>query len=164
MKKIIIILALASAGIQAKKWTADVTPTKNITLEDDFKTSKSGWDFELRNKDKKDPIYVTLEQNGIKYLNDYKIPAASSGKEKDIKVIRLVGLDRAENSTITISYKPKQQPAADFKYILQGSSKDKTFYLSFEKGKLRPQSGTFGKTQSGLSLANNITSSSIKNK
>lgn len=156
IKKIFLVFFITSFAIHARTWQVDVSPTKNISLEDSFKTTKSGWNFELRNKDKKDAIYVTLEQNGIKYLNDQKIPAATGSKEKDVHVIRLVGLDASENSTIKISYKPKQQQAADFIYILRGSPKDKTYYLSFEKGILRPQTGTFGKTQSSLSLKNNV--------
>ena len=164
MKKLLLLITLISLTpcAHGKSWSVNVTPQKNIQLDDAFKANKSGWDFELRNKDKSSPIYVTLKQNDITFLNDEKIGAPTGSKEKDFKVIRLVGLDLTRNSTIKISYKPGQQNVPDFSYKIIGTQKAKTIYISFEKGALRAQSGSLGKTQSGLSLKNNVGKNELK--
>lgn len=137
MKKIIILCALISTNI----WSLS-------ELE-----SKHGITFELRNHDTY-PIRISLLDPVINKIifQDITVPA-SKGKmipsyQKSVDInqgfLRLI-----------VHYKnPATARQATKSYTF---APGKTLFLAWEKKELRPQKGIFGKTQSGMSLKNNLT-------
>lgn len=120
------------------------------------------WNFEIKNKDKKN-LYVTL-QNGNKVILFRQELAASKGnKESDHGYLRLPDLNLGLPILITIEIGEPEGAAQG--YMIERGAKERTVFVTYEKGNLRAQSGTgfFSKdTQSGLSLKKNIRDKDIE--
>ncbi|BDC34563.1 hypothetical protein Noda2021_05210 [Candidatus Dependentiae bacterium Noda2021] len=82
---------------------------------------------------------------------DKTVPAAQGSKLSSVSV----ALDTQYPTYVRVgSPAQPQEPMYAFR-------PGKTLYLAYEKGVLRPQKGSFGKTQSGLPLKNNVQQKDI---
>lgn len=129
------------------------------------------WNFELRNRtadalwvqvryaDENVPVIRSILPAAKPYLERHLIKS-----EQAIPVIRAADLDLQKPVIITIETARHVIGKSDKIRIAPGKSWRiepsqrlfDTVFLSFEKGELRPQKGSFGKTQSGLSIEKNI--------
>lgn len=141
MKRIIILCAIVCGNLDA---ISPIEATQGIT-------------FELRNHDTY-PIRVSLIDPVINKIifQDITVPA-SKGKvipsfQKSVDITQ--GFLR-----LIVNYKnPATARQAVKSYTF---APGKTLFLAWEKKEIRPQKGIFGKTQSGISLKNNITPKDI---
>lgn len=138
--KYIIILSSMLCGIT---WCAEWKTPQDIG-------------FEIRNHENY-PITVTL----VDYLNPrayaFKDVYVSAKMGKNIPALKKA-LDIHNPYKLTIQYTTKNGEVTET-FLL--SSINKTLFVAWENGKLRPQKGSFGKTQSGLSLKRNLTQNDI---
>lgn len=145
-----------------------VSNIKGATVETLFKASPTlpgdnEWQMEIRNASPY-PIYFDVENAGHLLFKEEKIPAAlnnagkPSKKEADKRVIRFNRLN-LEKPTIISFYGTKKAKNPIVKYLIAPGKK---IFGTWENNSFRPQKGIFGKSQSGLSLNNNFTSSDIK--
>lgn len=148
-----------------------------IPTETTFKASRKEYNVELRNKSSR-PIYVMLAQELsagalLPISQNTALEAPSSKRESDTPVIR-AQLPLIQdpfylviaNQDITLLQEVGDvftEACKIFKITLNKNSK--TVYITYEaKGSdnvIRPQKGTFGKTQSGLSLSANVKPTEI---
>lgn len=129
--------------------------------ENSFKaTSGRDYNFEIRNKSKENIILEIQSVVGdMKTLvSNISLSAMKGSKEQDASVFRAKISPIQDPFDIVIKKASGDVLAA---YLIT-ARKGKTAFLTFENNALRPQKGSFGKTQSGLSTGDNITSSGIK--
>lgn len=139
MKKIIFLLILFSFKL-------------NALTETEYKQSIN---FEIRNHDDY-PITISLMDPVINKTFFQGI-TLSAKKGKIIPSIqKTVDIDQGFLRLI-VQYKNPSTARQATKSYTFASSPNRTLYFAWEKKELRPQKGIFGKTQSGLSLKNNIT-------
>lgn len=103
--------------------------------------------FEIKNKTKK-PILLSLIQDEEYLLKNKTVAASKGSQEKDH------GYVRSLNDALTITRPTKIIISDTEENNLHSCSiiSNKKIYLTYEGNKIRAQSGTKGKTQSGLSL------------
>lgn len=144
-------------------FTLIVRPTEETSIGmDDSHAMKASnipgvtWNFEVKIKDKNAPK-ISVRNGDRVILDKYQMLPSKGSAEKDHFYLRLSGLNLKQPTLIMIN-----NPAEKGKengVVIPGDGK--TIFVSYENGKLRPQSGTGGiikeqKTQSGLQLKNNI--------
>ncbi len=123
-----------------------------IRFEQTQKATKNAFfNFEIKNKSS-DPIWVELSSSGNMLLNATPV-AAMLKKERGY--LRSGNIDTMRHLNVTI-YRNNNQSEEHHIY-----ADGKTIFLTWDGKKLRPQTGTlFGlskRTDSGLSLKNNVT-------
>lgn len=119
--------------------------------------------FELRNHDAK-PLVITIMQpareqrvadGSTQFIPsmqiDKTVPASSGGKPTS------VGLSLDPQYPTYLRIGSPTQPYEPMYTFRPG----KTIFVAYEKGAIRPQKGSFGKTQSGLALKNNVQQKDI---
>lgn len=120
------------------------------------------WSFELKNKDKIN-FKITVQNGSKTILYNHEVAPSKGSDEKSHFYLRLSGLDLKKPTLIDIN-----NPSASLEkagVAIPGNGN--TIFITYEKGKLRTQSGTgiFSKeTQSGLSLKNNIQTVDMLNR
>lgn len=128
--------------------------------------------FEIRNHDPR-PIIITLKHddatpvavgtaNPLFMLNaDDSIiwQTTMNGKTGATYPTLATPLDIRISSVLTVTYTDKNGQQAFKRYQFPAG---KTIFVAWENNTLRPQKGSFGNTQSGMSLRKNVRSSDIK--
>lgn len=148
-----------------------------VTTGTKFQATKAPWTFELKNKDKK-PLYILLfytgDRNSIIPVGENALQASQGSQESQHGYLRAMGIDPKKDislalftnditSLLDVLTLDQIVKTANYFYTLPANPNRNAIFLTFEKGTLRPQSGTtFGnKTQSGLSLTGNIKKEEI---
>lgn len=153
------IIGLLST-VYAENFTSVMPNARPIAIDPSYSikpTAGVPWNFEFKNKDNVD-LFVTV-QNGTR-VAAYEQPlhASKGSKESDYSYLRINGLNPTLPIIITVS------THYDVVQSFLINRPHKTIYVSYEGRKLRAQKGTGffdKKTQSGLSLQNNITAKDI---
>lgn len=119
--------------------------------------------FEIRNRDKY-PITVIVTNDGIQ--KKYELGAnTGSFFESKIPVLRIRGLNLSVETRLEIVFNAEKEESylSDFRFKNYTFQPGKKMFVSWEHQNLRPQKGSFGKTQSGIPLksADNITQRDI---
>lgn len=150
----VLLGTLTAHMSQASESLDDVTLMKTET---DFQHSADADNslFEFKNKTKQ-PKKITLLNGNTPFFT--AVVAASTGSaEKDHGYLRALN-DEFFNSVPTRIIVANQVGTVEVDCTLPA---DKKLYLTYEKGVLRAQEGKRGKTQSGLSLENALTTQDI---
>lgn len=129
--------------------------------------------FEIRNHDPR-PITITLKYDDVTPINLgtadplFMLDAYNSviwqttinGKTGPNYPTLATPIDIKISTVLTVTYTDKKGQKAFKRFQFPA---DKTIFVAWENNTLRPQKGSFGNTQSGLSLKNNVRQSDIRN-
>lgn len=179
MKYSIVITAVLCATSIVASTPFETTPKASKDME--------AARLELRNKEGANINVIITDKTGL-VLSPFTFKGEKTKSEADVPVMRLKAIN-TNNPVfiyITLSDKENIQSNIDTRNpntIIKGMYEEvagknkrrknnvkgfeitpdrKTLFLTYEKGTLRPQSGSLGKTQSGLPLKNNVKSGNIK--
>lgn len=172
--KLVVLLLLNIAAIYHCSYSISVEKLKeqnvgisldklieNKLIENSFSISEpsESYTFEFKNKTN-NKVYLSVIQ-GKKIVKDYEVAASQGSKESQHGYIRLNKkvFDPKKETIIWLSSFQDQWPAVLCN--IKPSKKGNTVYLTYEDSKIRPQKGKSGKTQTGLSLKNNISDKQI---
>jgi hypothetical protein len=126
--------------------------------------SNVAFELEIMNKSPEN-IWVTIKDNRTTVVESYGIRGMVGSKRG---YLRMAGLDTSYPITIEIyNRSPDQRYSPEPSYVYQIHAQGQTVYLTWDgKTDLRPQTGPlYGltkKTESGLSLKNNVEASDIQ--
>ena len=115
--------------------------------------------IEIRNKSS-EPIYVDIDNAGNRMIDAEKINPNKGSSEQNVPVVRFGGKFDLSKPTIISIFKSPKAKTYEAQYYIEGNKKN--IYVSWEKKELRPQQGKGGKTQSGLSLKNNVKKADLR--
>lgn len=162
-KKIAVLLLIIASSITL---VADQYVTEKWFQASELPSGQE-WSFEFKNKEKK-PLYLRLFYGEIESIIETKdsgiaIGPSKGSKEQDHSYFRAANVDPKMSYELWISYAPKnnERGEPDYKFIISKNNARKKIFLTWENKKLRAQSGTKGKTQSGLDLSDNVKRSEI---
>ncbi len=116
------------------------------------------WNFEVKNRTGK-KLYVTLQNGNNILLFRHEVAASQGFFYHTPGYLRLSGLNVGLPIIITLEIGKSDGKIQAYGIGVLGQ--DKTIFVTYESGKLRPQKGQESKTTSDLSLQNNIADAEI---